>query len=177
MTADGTIGIERLAKLLDAYGARPERWPDAERALALALLARSAEARALRAGAARLDALLERLPEAAPSAGLADRIVRAAAPRGRRLPGWAVVPLAAAAALALWLVVPRAPRPALGPSAVAQLGEYRTPTDALLAASDLDPDDVVPDFGCDAPDVDCGDADGSPSASSPIPWDPQEVHA
>jgi ferric-dicitrate binding protein FerR (iron transport regulator) len=59
---------ERLQSLLEAYGAEPRRWPEAERAEALALL--QAEPR-LRDGAARerrLDALLDRLaaPKATP---------------------------------------------------------------------------------------------------------------
>ncbi len=160
--------LERLAELLDAYGARPERWPIPERASALALLARSAEARALRDRAARLDALLDRLPEVVPSPRLTARVLRAARPR--RVAVWGAVALAAAAGLALWLTGPRVPRGALDAAALARLGELRTPTDALLAASDLDADDIVPAFGCEAPDVDCGDAPSTP-------LDPREVHA
>lgn len=171
MKGDESMGLDRLAELLDAYGARSERWPSDERAGALALLAGSAQARALRDCAARLDALLDRLPVAVPSPGLAARVVRAARPPRAPWPAvWGAAALAAAAGLALWLAVPRAPRGVLDAAALARLGELRTPTDALLAASDLDGDDIVPAFGCEAPDVDCGDAPGAPR-------DPQEVHA
>jgi hypothetical protein len=171
MKAGDAMGLDRFAELLDAYGARPERWPDGERAAALALLARSAQARALRDRAARLDALLDRLPDVAPSPDLAARVLRAAPRRRRRGPAlWAAAALAAAAVLALWLVGARAPRVAVDPAALSRLGHLDTPTDALLGASDLDADEGVPAFGCEAPDVDCGDAAGGP-------MDPREVHA
>jgi hypothetical protein len=76
--------------------------------------------------------------------------------------------LAAAASLALWLTVSRAPRGGLDAVALARLGELRTPTDALLAASDLEADDLVPASGCE--DLDCGDIPGAALA-------PREVHA
>jgi hypothetical protein len=168
--------LDRLGDLLDTYGAQPERWPDAERAAAVALVAASHDARARRDAAAALDAMLDRAPVMTPSAALADRIL-AGAPRPRvlslprrRMPVVAALGLAAAASLALWLVrgadVPRA----FDPAALAQLDDYETPTDALLAASDLDSDDALPVFGCDDPDVDCDDADatpGRPSAAQP----------
>ena len=47
----------RLKRLIEAYGAEPERWPAGDRAAALALLDTSAEARALVAEARRLDRL------------------------------------------------------------------------------------------------------------------------
>ncbi|HYE00512.1 MAG TPA: hypothetical protein VEH84_14095, partial [Alphaproteobacteria bacterium] len=82
---DAPMDAARLRALLDAYGARPERWPPAERAAALALLAASAEARAARAEAAALDALLDLAAAPAPSAALVGRILGdAAAPRGWR---------------------------------------------------------------------------------------------
>jgi hypothetical protein len=68
--SEGEIELERFARVLDAYGADAGRWPEAERAAALRLVARSAEARALRDHAAELDALLERAPLAEPSPGL-----------------------------------------------------------------------------------------------------------
>ncbi len=169
--------LHRLDELLECYGARPERWPDAERAAALALLLASRDARSRRDAAAALDAVLERAPAIEPSAGLAARILAGAprtarmeAPRHWRVPVAAALGLAAAASLAVWLVrrveVPRA----LDPAAVAQLDDYETPTDALLASTDLDNDDALPVFGCDDPDVDCDDADaqpGRPSAAQP----------
>src|SRR5262245_47824403 len=63
--------LARFEELLDAYGGRPERWPDAERDAALALLERSDVARARRDAAGALDALLDRMPVVAPSAALA----------------------------------------------------------------------------------------------------------
>lgn len=59
---------EQLQIFLDSHGADPARWPDAQRAAVEALLAHSAEARALHAEAQRFDALLSR----AHSAEVAD---------------------------------------------------------------------------------------------------------
>jgi hypothetical protein len=56
------ISPDRLTTLLEAYGADPRRWPAAERADAQALLARSAEARALAQDAQVLDRVLDRAP-------------------------------------------------------------------------------------------------------------------
>lgn len=53
-----TMTIARLRTLLDAYGAAPQRWPEEERAAALALIAQSSEARAAVAAAEALDATL-----------------------------------------------------------------------------------------------------------------------
>lgn len=54
-----SLSLERAAALLDAYGALPERWPEAEREAMLALLAESHELRAKRDTAASLDSLLD----------------------------------------------------------------------------------------------------------------------
>lgn len=72
--------MERVAALIDAYGASPERWPEAERQRALALLAQSAAARELLHQARELDLLLDAAPVALPSRDLEDRIM-AARPR------------------------------------------------------------------------------------------------
>jgi hypothetical protein len=133
----------RLRALLDAYGADPERWPEAERTAAQSLLAGSEAARAELAAAAALDATLDALAEPpAPSPALSARIL-AAAPRApiaagsrpagtsrdaaRRSPRApvagrvrrsiaAAIPLAAAAGLALWLTrAPAPPAPAPAP--------------------------------------------------------------
>src|SRR5262249_8792606 len=151
----------------------PLRWPDAEREPALALLARSADARRLHAEALRLDEALDLLPAHAPSTGLEDRIVAAALfdrgartsavvrpiasarrARGRlRTALLAALPMAAAAALALWLghgsagkttlasrtaTTPAQVAGTTGEIALADLGVYQVPGDALLAASVVD---------------------------------------
>jgi len=125
-TQNPDTALHRLRDVLDAYGAAPERWPAAEREALSALLAGNADARRLGEDAARLDAALDALPAAPPSASLEDRIVAAALAgpaarevaslasararreqRTRRGTGWlaAALPLAAAAALAAWLAV------------------------------------------------------------------------
>lgn len=78
--------IERLGEIVEAYGASPARWPEAERSAAEALLAVSSEARMAVEEATRLDALLDMAPLEPPSAALAERLM-AARPR-------AVAPLA-----------------------------------------------------------------------------------
>lgn len=165
--------LERFTAIVDAYGANPERWPDAERAGGLALLELSPEARAARDAAATLDRLLDHAPVAASDPAL-ERSVLARGPRAkvvplrpkRRLVPVAAFALAAAASLAVWLVNRPAPMPALDPAIVAELGEYETPTDAIASASDFDTAGDVPMFGCDDPDVDCGDVDVSPDKPS-----------
>jgi hypothetical protein len=187
--------LDRLRAIFDAYGGDPLRWPDAERAAALALLARSADARRLHAEALRLDAALDLLPARPPSPGLEDRIVTAAMLDGdarhaavvrpiagargaRRAPGrlgtaiLAAVPMAAAAALALWLGHGQADkttlttRPAPAPAqvagansatiALADLGVYQVPGDALLATSVLDDAyDAEPLNGCADGELGC----------------------
>ena len=67
--------LGRFRMLVDAYGATPERWPDDERDGALALLATSTEAQALRHEAGRLDSALDQIPELAPSPALMARIL------------------------------------------------------------------------------------------------------
>ncbi|MEQ8281618.1 MAG: hypothetical protein RIC04_02510 [Parvibaculum sp.] len=74
------FSIERLKEIVDAWGASPSRWPEAERGAAEALLAASSEARGLVAEAQRLDALLDAAPVEAPSAALMERLM-AARPR------------------------------------------------------------------------------------------------
>ena len=78
-TASGSqsalMSLDRFADLVDAYGARLERWPEIERPAALALLDGSAPARALCEQAAALDALLDQAAIPAPSPELADRIL------------------------------------------------------------------------------------------------------
>jgi hypothetical protein len=80
--------LERLRALLDAYGAAHAHWPRRERAAAEALIDSSADARALLAGAAQLDALLDLVHSPAPSPALAARV------RERRF-GWRGLPAVA----------------------------------------------------------------------------------
>ena len=83
-----TPSLERAIALLDAYGALPERWPEADREAMLALLAESPELQAQRDAAASLDSLLDRwdpqpqvhtfsLPESLPSQQSPERRWRA----------------------------------------------------------------------------------------------------
>jgi hypothetical protein len=58
--------MDRFRELLDAYGAEPRRWPAQERGMAEALIAASPEARALRAKAAGLDVMLDRVRPISP---------------------------------------------------------------------------------------------------------------
>ena len=81
-----TMDIGRFEQIIDAYGADPRRWPDAERQGAGALLAASEEARRIVAGAAALDALLDSAAGPVPSEVLAARVLRAA-PKGSSLIG------------------------------------------------------------------------------------------
>jgi hypothetical protein len=147
----GDLTMERLQCLLDAYGAAPERWPDAEREAAARLIARSDAARARWEEAADVDRLLDTLPVDPPSPALTARVL-AAAPR-RRPRVWrrvvaVAVPLAAAAAVLLWLVQTHelARQVAKAPSVV--VGEYTSPTDVLLEPYGLEMYATVPSIGC-----------------------------
>lgn len=127
------MSLQRFAQILDAYGARPERWPENEREEARALLQRSPGARAEHEAARRLDAALDTAPLLTPSSELEARVLAAApiaaATRGGnrrttrsretssqrvpRTPGtraWrrvaAAAVLTAAAAVAVWIQAP-----------------------------------------------------------------------
>ena len=78
-----TFDLARLGQILDAHGADPDAWPEAELDAALALLASSAEARALNASAARLDRLLDRAPTLGPSPELKARVLATAGEAAR----------------------------------------------------------------------------------------------
>src|SRR5579863_8202276 len=75
---------KRFEALLATYGADAARWPGAERALALRHLAATPEAHRRRAGAQRLDELLDAWRLDAPGADL-QRRVAATAPLARLL--------------------------------------------------------------------------------------------
>lgn len=110
------MNLDRFQELLDAYGADPRRWPEAERGAAIAFLSDSAEAQARAARARALDALLEEAgPPAAPKLdpeALAASITRTPQrPARREWPGpwtasfgWPGLAGLAAAALAGFLV-------------------------------------------------------------------------
>ncbi|HKU42154.1 MAG TPA: hypothetical protein VJR89_28540, partial [Polyangiales bacterium] len=90
------ITLTRLRELVDAYGADPQRWPEAERAPAQELIRVDAEAARLLAEAEPLDAWLNAYEVAEPPARLRARVleVPAVAERKRRRFGfrlaWAV---------------------------------------------------------------------------------------
>lgn len=75
--------LERLAEIVEAYGASAFRWPVAEREAAKALALRDPQARMLIDEARRLDSILDVSPESAPSEALIARIMAA---RPRALP-------------------------------------------------------------------------------------------
>jgi len=79
-----TMNLQRFAALIDAYGAQPRRWPQAERAAALAFASGDAHAAALLRDAAALDALLD-ADVAAPASSSAQRALLAALPPPRGL--------------------------------------------------------------------------------------------
>jgi hypothetical protein len=70
MKPPATIELRRFATLLEIHGADPARFPDAERAPVLALLASSPEARTLLADAEALARTLNGLRDPEPSASL-----------------------------------------------------------------------------------------------------------
>ena len=113
------MNAKRLEQILAAYGAKSERWPEAERPDALALLARDAQAQQLLRDARRLDGLLDSLPASEPTldaSSLAARLserpqetagVRSPAPSR---PRWRIpfimpnlIGLAAAAVAGFWI--------------------------------------------------------------------------
>lgn len=64
----------RLLDIIASHGARPERWPEQERAAALRALESAPEAKRAMAAAAELDALLARHETPSPSLSLHTRI-------------------------------------------------------------------------------------------------------
>ncbi len=105
------MNAERFDHLLAAYGARPERWPAAERAAALAYATETPDAAARLAETGRLDEALDAWTVPPATAALQARVIasataprvqrsglpRAALPRARVW--WAGAGLAAACAL------------------------------------------------------------------------------
>ena len=168
------MSLARFRALLDAYGADPDRWPAEERDAAHALLAQSPEAQRWRDASAQLDAILDRAPAPTASPELIERILatasphvprpassrtsRRAAPRSRawRYVG-AALPLAAAAALVVWLLAEPSRTPERTHVTIAELGTYAAPTDALLDTPSVDALDSVPAFGCTGSGLGCLD--------------------
>ncbi|HXJ33585.1 MAG TPA: hypothetical protein VMS22_06035 [Candidatus Eisenbacteria bacterium] len=142
---------ERLRELLDAYGAAPARWPEAERVAGSDLIAASAAARALSDGAAALDRVLDAATTSLPSQGLAARVL-AGVPRRRPRP-WraglmAAFSLAAAAALAIWLRTHSESARETATISTIALGAYESPTDVLLEPFGLALYTSIPSIGC-----------------------------
>jgi hypothetical protein len=88
----------RFAAIVEAYGAEPRRWPEAERDAALAFVATS-EAAAILVEARGLDALLDQSDAPAPVSLDFVRMAIAAAPKAHSRLSWR--PYAAMAACAL----------------------------------------------------------------------------
>ncbi len=160
------LTLVELQRLLDAHGTDARDWPADTWEAASALVARSAEARAAWDEAAALDRMLVALPPTEPSSDLVERVL-ATGPSPRVPARWrhaaaALVPLAAAAALAVWLVsAPSAP--VLAPRAVdltsVGLGEYASPTDYLLDPYGVDVSESLPSLGCDDSTLGCPSLD------------------
>ena len=75
--------LNRLRTIVEAYGADPRRWPEAERGPAEALVAESTAARDLVARAGRLDAALAEAAADVPDAALARLTAATAFPPPR----------------------------------------------------------------------------------------------
>jgi hypothetical protein len=88
----------RLRAILDAYGADPQRWPEAERAAALRLLETSSDLESVRDDALRLDRLIAAAPAGEVTQALLARILETAphpvvkVQRQRRASPWRFMP-------------------------------------------------------------------------------------
>ena len=84
------INEVRFFEIVSAYGADPARWPDSERAAALAFTeAHPDKALALQNDAERLDDVLALARIAPPSEGLSAKILAAGQAETRFAPSWA----------------------------------------------------------------------------------------
>jgi len=79
-----TMSLERFEELVDAYGASSDRWPDHDRAAALALVADDGDAAALLEAAQGMDDLLDLAPPVEEPAPALRRRVLEAAPQPRQ---------------------------------------------------------------------------------------------
>jgi hypothetical protein len=68
MTEPSSFDLARFEQLLDVHGAKLARWPEELRPQASELLASSAEAQLAWSQAARVEALLDAVPDLLPSA-------------------------------------------------------------------------------------------------------------
>ncbi len=132
------LSVDRFTTLLDAYGARIERWPVAHQPAARQLLVADAAARAALSEARALDTLLDRaaVPGRETPDDLVDRIV-ATAVKPRIVTTAAAPPALSSAPNA---TVPPLPGLTTAATAVAapgsgSLGVRRLPAAAALAAS------------------------------------------
>lgn len=150
------ISADRLQAILATYGAAAERWPDDERDAALALIARSDAARAMRDTAAGLDSALDSLQPPSPSDTLDARLRRlsppgdpvAAAPRwrvslGALLPDWRWAPIAAGAAGAIGAVLVGAALLLTVPAPDGLVSDGKMPT-PVAAVDPLEAEDESP---------------------------------
>jgi len=83
------VSAKRAARILEAYGADPARWPAAERAGTLAALNKFPELANARQSATDMDQFLGGAPDYTPSADLARRISAAAIHEAAK-PGWRI---------------------------------------------------------------------------------------
>jgi hypothetical protein len=161
------VAPERLARLLESYGAASERWPRDEREAVRRRIARSASAKRLWEEASYLDHLLDALEPDVPAAALVGRVLGASPARRpsrvlRRVT-LAAVAIAAAAAVLLWVAPSRPPANPLEAMNI-PVGVYTTPTDALLRPSVVEP--AVPSIGCAESVLGCPDVKGTGGPSS-----------
>jgi hypothetical protein len=124
--------IERFKVLVEAYGANPARWPEAERALAEAFANATPEAQRILSEASALDRLLDAASTAPVTRDLETRVLGSfGAPKTRRwLPE--VMPWTQAAALAASLVLGMLAGSAL--PAIAGIGEGSVVADPAMVA-------------------------------------------
>jgi hypothetical protein len=150
--------MDRLRRVLSAYGADPERWPAADRTVLQPFLAQSGEARRLVAEEAQFDGLLSAAPQGASAAA----VERSKAALFARLDGEL-----GSAAVAPGVVVPFARKPVASPPAAASRDFWKeasvmaaslligffTVSQGLLEGSRLDPAQFSVSSGEDADDI------------------------
>ena len=164
-----------LVGILETCGSNPENWPPATRADMEAYIASSAEARQALAEAVELDLYLDSLREPAPAPDLAEQILadlparparRARTTRRRTI---LALPLAAAAALVLWLGRPGTDpasdlasltNPDATTSLVIEVDsfDWEMPSDVLLHVASLDPVSEGLEFDCFYDEQGCFDS-------------------